>query len=40
MKLKFITNSGHIATLGTFLPVNKRDLVVYVKRFDLCWLEI
>lgn len=50
MKLCFYTNSkpknnvcmivrNNIARLGTFEPVHKDDLKLYVKRFPIHWIE-
>lgn len=37
--LCFVTNSGNVCRLGTFIPLNKHDLKMYVHKFPIHWIE-
>ena len=39
MTLKFITNGGSIATLGTFHRVTKWALIRYVRKYERHWVN-
>ena len=40
MIIRFVTKSGSVAVIGEFLPLNKRQYKLFIRKFPIHWVGV